>query len=193
MFDCAHHVGGSGAARRRRDKRLRMHRRYEAAVPSYAACVHGTSQLAVLDVSRRSYCTSSNGRIRCCCSNGRTHYSSSSLYQWVPDPVVLAAPATCVLVPAATHATTAFLEPVNFVHVTPAPVIDYIASSSAATGVFVDPQFSFFAVEASASQVVGSVPLVVERVQGHTVEQNVQVPTLQIQEHIEESFQFRST
>ena len=111
----------------------------------------------------------------------------------VPDPVVLAALENCVPLPAATHAATASLAPVNFVHVTPAPVIDYIASSSAATGVFVNPQFSFFAVEASASQVVGSVPLVVERVQRHTVEQNVHVPTLQIQEHIKESFQFRST
>ena len=29
MFDCAHVVGGSGAARRRRDRRLRMHWRHE--------------------------------------------------------------------------------------------------------------------------------------------------------------------
>ena len=29
MFDCAHDVGGSGAARRRRDRRLRMHWRHE--------------------------------------------------------------------------------------------------------------------------------------------------------------------
>ena len=44
-------------------------------------------------------------------------------------------------------------------------------------------------MEASASQVVGSVPSSVERVQQHTVEQMVHVPTPQIQEHIGESIQ----
>ena len=63
-------------------------------------------------------------------------------------------------------------------------LIDYIAPPvSAETGVFVIPQSSIFAVEASASQGVVSIPSSNERVQRHTVEQIVHVPTPQIQEH----------
>ena len=102
-------------------------------------------------------------------------------------------------------------------YVTPAPVTEYIAPPSAATRCipsldttgFVNPRFSIPAVEASASQVVGSFPSVdesvsplynqvhqeqiaaeqesVERVQQHTVEQIVHVPVPQIQEQIVES------
>ena len=54
---------------------------------------------------------------------------------------------------------------------------------------FVNPQISISAVEASASQVVGPYPSGVERVQQHTVEQIVHVPTPRIQKQIVESFQ----
>ena len=69
-------------------------------------------------------------------------------------------------------------------YVAPAPVIAHSALPPAATHFtvsldttgFVNPQFSGSSVEASASQVVGSFPSSVERVQQHTVEQIVHVP-----------------
>ena len=64
-----------------------------------------------------------------------------------------------------------------------------IFSVSLDTTGFVNPQFSVSAVEPSASQVVGSFPFVIERVQKNTVEQIVHVPTLPIQEQVEESVQ----
>ena len=57
---------------------------------------------------------------------------------------------------------------------------------------FVNPQISISAVEASASQVVGPFPSGVERVQQHTVEQIVYVPTPRIQKQIVESCQLIS-
>ena len=54
---------------------------------------------------------------------------------------------------------------------------------------FVNPQISISAVEASTSQVVGPFPSGVERVQQHTVEQIVHVPTPRIQKQIVESCQ----
>ena len=77
MFDCAHDVGGSGAARRRRDGRLRMHWRHEQLSLRMLLASVGHKLPAVPGVSRRSDCTSSSGRVRCSCSNGRTHYSIS--------------------------------------------------------------------------------------------------------------------
>ena len=82
-------------------------------------------------------------------------------------------------------------------YVAPSPVIESTAPPSAATHFslsldttgFVNPQFSIPAVEASASQVVGSFPSRVERVQQNTVEPIVPVPVPQIQEQIEEGVQ----
>ena len=75
-------------------------------------------------------------------------------------------------VPVIEHATPAPVDvctaPARMIeHVAPSPVIDYIAPPSATTGVFTDfenPQFSFLAVEAAASQVVDSFSSGVERV-----------------------------
>ena len=71
-------------------------------------------------------------------------------------------------------------------HVAPSPVIDFIASPSAETGVFVNQQLSIFAVEASASQVNGSVPYNFGCVQQYTLEQIPHVPVPRIQEQIVE-------
>ena len=54
---------------------------------------------------------------------------------------------------------------------------------------FVNPQISISAVEAATSQVVDPFPSGVERVQQHTVEQIVHVPTPRIQKQIVESCQ----
>ena len=93
-----------------------------------------------------------------------------------------------VPVPVTEYVTTILTEvyaaPAHVIErVAPSPVIDYIASPSAESGVFVNLQFSIFAVEASASQGVVSIPSSIERVQQHTVEQIVHVPRPQTQEH----------
>ena len=74
MFDCAHDVVGSGSARRRRDRRLRMHSRHEQL------------SLRMLYVSVRHY----------------SWQSQTSIGVQTDDGV-----------PAATHAATATLTPVD--------------------------------------------------------------------------------
>ena len=127
-----------------------------------------------------------------------------------PTPVFDAAPAPVTYhvtpAPADSYATPATVN----TYVASATVIAQIASPSAATS-FVSPQFTSFAVEASASQVVGSFPSEdetaspvynqvhqeqiaaeqesVERVEQHTVEQLVHVPIPQIQEQLVEGDQ----
>ena len=81
----------------------------------------------------------------------------------------------------------------------PAPVTEYIAQAHVAPNyqqfgtVLVNPQSSTFAVEASASQIVGSfttvnesVPGSFERKQQRTVENNVHVPVSRIQDQFVE-------
>ena len=129
--------------------------------------------------------------------------------QSTPAPVTYhVAPA-----PAVSHATPVTVN----AYVAPAPVTESIAPPQAATCFtlsvnttnFVKPQFSIHAVEASASQIVGSVPSVdesaspvynqihqeqiatepenVECAQQHTVEELVYVPVPQIQERSQQS------
>ena len=129
--------------------------------------------------------------------------------QSTPAPVTYhVAPA-----PADSHATPVTVN----AYVAPSPVTEYIAPPPAATCFtlsvdttsFVKPQFSIHAVEAPASQTVGSVPSVdesaspvynqihqeqiatepenVECAQQHTVEELVYVPVPQIQERSQQS------
>ena len=121
MFDCAHDVGGCGAARRRRDRRLRMHSRHEQL------------SLRVLLASMRHHSWQSRTSVGVQTAPAPVaeyvapapkaeNTSPFPAVPVVPDPVVHAAPAPGVPLLATTHAATAAPAPVNFVHVTPAPV-----------------------------------------------------------------------
>ena len=121
MFDCAHDVGGSGAARRRRDRRIRMHWRHEQL----------SLRMLLASMGHHSWQSRTSVGVQTAPAPvaeyvapapKAEHTTPSPAVPVVPDPVVYAAPAPGVPLPATTHAATAAPAPVNFVHVTPAPV-----------------------------------------------------------------------
>ena len=197
---------GCGAARRRRDRRLRSWWRHE--------------QQSIMAAVTTAWHRSRDGGPRCASVATQTTdffaMNISDIYDEgfaSPVPVteyVTLAPADTYteLSPVIEHVTPApvdvYTAPARVIdHVAPSLEIDYIAPPSAETGVFlnldttsfVNSQFSIFAVEASASQVVGSFPAVeqiaaeqesLERAQQRTVEHIVHVSIPQIQEQFVE-------
>ena len=115
MFDFAHDVGGSGAARRRRDRRLRMHWRHE----QLSLCLLRAS------MGHHSWQSWTSVGVQTAPDSVAEYIAPAPMAEHttrapavlvVSDPVILAALAPCVPLPTATHAATATLAPVNVVH-----------------------------------------------------------------------------
>ena len=175
MFDCALDVGGSGAARRRRDRRLRVHWRHEQlSLRMLRASVGHHSWQSKTSVGVQADGLPALAPV--------VEYATPAVTCAVPAPLVgcvAPAPAVAYAAPApvigyvapAPSVTYAAPAPV-FEYVTPAPVLEYIAPAPA--GSFVAPSqqlrpaYSAAAVitgvnldadfVGSASQVVGSLP-----------------------------------